>query len=63
MEFWSQLGEDTPDIGKMEMVGTRAINSIHEVSERWKKLMKVAPGHQKSSRLYGRYLMEILNDD
>jgi hypothetical protein len=45
MEFWSQLGEDTPDIGKLEVLGTRTINSIRDVQEKWNKLMKVAPNH------------------
>lgn len=63
MEFWSQLGEDTPDISKLEEAGTRTITGITDVELKWTKLNKVAPNHLKSLRLYARYVVEILNDE
>jgi hypothetical protein len=36
---------------------------IDEVEEKWAKLQKVSPFHKSSTLLYGRYMIEILNDD
>lgn len=63
MEFWSQLGEDTPDLGKLELVGKRVINSINDVEEIWNKLQKISPNNLTSLRIYGKYVLEILNDE
>lgn len=41
----------------------RAISSIEDVDDKWIKLKKVSPNHQKSHRLYGRFMIEILNDE
>ena len=57
------MGEDIPDLGKLGQLGTKSIIGIDEVEVKWAKLQKVSPYHKSSTLLYGRYLMEILNDD
>ncbi|EGR33913.1 PAS domain S-box family protein [Ichthyophthirius multifiliis] len=62
MDFWSQLGEDSPDLGKMNEIGFKISASIQQVEEQWNKMKKITNGIPKAMRLYGKYMIEILND-
>lgn len=62
MEFWSQLSEDNPDLSKLNDGGSKINSSVQNVEENWIKLMKINPNNAKAMRLYGKYLIEIIND-
>jgi len=62
MEFWSQLSEDNPDLGKLNEIGSKINSSVHNVEEHWNKLQKINQHNTKAMRLYGKFLIEIIND-
>ena len=62
MEFWSQLSEDTPDLSKLNEIGSKINSTTDQVDEFWMKLRKISFNLPKAMRLYAKYLMEILND-
>jgi len=62
MEFWSQLSEDNPDLAKLSDIGSKINSSVQYVEDNWFKLLKVNANNAKSMRLYGKYLIEIIND-
>ena len=62
MEFWSQLSEDNPDLSKLNDIGSKINSSVHNVEEHWNKLLKINQSNAKAMRLYGKFLIEIIND-
>ena len=62
MEFWSQLSEDNPDLNKLNDFGVKIHNSVTSVEDHWAKLQKISPNMPKAMKLYGKFLMEIIND-
>jgi len=62
MEFWSQLSEDNPDLAKLNDIGSKINSSVHNVEEHWNKLLKINANNAKAMRLYGKFLIEIIND-
>ncbi|CAD8111372.1 unnamed protein product [Paramecium sonneborni] len=63
IEFWSQLSEDTPDLGKLYDVGTRMMYIDKMLEDSWKRIIKmnldVPPNLMM---IYSRYLVDILYD-
>jgi PAS domain S-box-containing protein len=62
MEFWSQLSEDNPDLAKLNDIGSKINTSVAHVEEHWIKLQKINTNMPKAMRLYGKFLIEIIND-
>mmetsp|Transcript_18943 Transcript_18943/g.16338 ORF Transcript_18943/g.16338 Transcript_18943/m.16338 type:complete len:244 (+) Transcript_18943:1339-2070(+) len=62
MEFWSQLSEENPDLGKLNDIGSKINSSIQNVEEHWNKLQKINQHNTRAIRLYGKFVIEILND-
>ncbi|EAS07526.3 PAS domain S-box protein (macronuclear) [Tetrahymena thermophila SB210] len=62
MDFWSQLGEDSPDLGKLNEIGVRISLAIQQVEEQWNRLKKMSNNIPKAMRLFGKYNLEVLND-
>jgi len=63
MEFWLELSEPEPDLGKLDSTGVKINATILLVQERWKKVQKVNPNVPKALKIYSDYLIEILNDN
>ncbi|EGR34809.1 PAS domain S-box family protein, putative [Ichthyophthirius multifiliis] len=62
LEFWSQLSEDAPDLGKLSEIGYK-INIINQLAEeQWKKLQQNDSFIPSMMRLYAKFMIEILND-
>ena len=62
MEFWSQLSEDNPDLGKLNDIGSKINSSVAHVEEHWNKLLKINNNMPKAMRMYGKFLIEIINN-
>ncbi|CAD8203560.1 unnamed protein product [Paramecium pentaurelia] len=62
MDFWSQLQEDSPDLGKMNDIGAKINLSITQVEELWNKMQKMTQNLPKAMRLYGKFIIEVLQD-
>jgi len=63
MEFWTQLCEDVPDLGKLNENGVHIFASIQEVEENWNRLKKIAGSSiSKPMRIYAKYLLDVLNN-
>jgi len=62
LEFWSQLAEDNPDLAKLNDIGSKINTAIHHVDETWGRIQKINENSQKALRLYGKFLLEVIND-
>jgi len=62
LEFWSQLAEDNPDLAKLNDIGSKINTSVHNVEETWNRIQKINENSQKALRLYGKFLLEVIND-
>jgi len=62
MEFWNELQQRRPDLAKLSKTGSRINETITDIEEHWTKLQKINPNNPKALRMYGDFLIEILND-
>ena len=63
MEFWSQLSEDVPDLGKLNEIGIHIFSSMTEVDENWNRLKKIGGNSiSKPMRIYAKYLLDVLSN-
>ncbi|CAK82689.1 unnamed protein product (macronuclear) [Paramecium tetraurelia] len=62
MDFWSQLQEDSPDLGKMNNIGAKINLAITQVEELWNKMQMMTSNLPKAMRLYGKFIIEVLQD-
>ncbi|CAD8075781.1 unnamed protein product [Paramecium primaurelia] len=62
MDFWSQLQEDSPDLGKMNNIGAKINLAIIQVEELWNKMQKMTQNLPKAMRLYAKFIQEVLQD-
>ncbi|CAD8209105.1 unnamed protein product [Paramecium pentaurelia] len=62
MDFWSQLQEDSPDLGKMNEIGSKINQAIIQVEELWNKMQKMTQNLPKAMRLYAKFIIEVLQD-
>lgn len=62
MDFWQQLSEDIPDLGKLNEIGMQIFSSIQEVDENWSRLKKIGGNSiSKPMRIYAKYLLDVRN--
>lgn len=63
MEFWAQLCEDLPDLGKLHEIGVHIFGSCQEVEENWNRLKKIGGNSiSKPMRIYAKYQLDVLNN-
>ncbi len=62
MEFWLEVLEAEPDLGKLDNTGSKIHSSIVLVEDYWAKLLKVNSNAPKALKMYADFLIEILND-
>ncbi|CAD8125807.1 unnamed protein product [Paramecium sonneborni] len=62
MDFWSQLQEDSPDLGKMNEIGSKINLAILQVEDLWNKMQKLTQNLPKAMRLYAKFIIEVLQD-
>ena len=63
MEFWLEVLEAEPDLGKLDNTGTKIHAAIAAVEECWEKLQKISQNAPKALKIYADFLREILNDE
>ena len=49
-------------MAKLNDIGSKINISVAQVDEHWNKLQKISANMPKAIRLYGRFLIEIIND-
>jgi PAS domain S-box-containing protein len=62
-EFWKELTEDSPDIKKLESLGSSITRIVEDSKKQFDALNEINPNHQKCLELYGKFLKEVVNDD
>ncbi len=62
MEFWLEVLEPEPDLGKLDKTGSKIHGAIVQVEDYWAKLIKVNSNAPKALKIYADFLIEILND-
>lgn len=63
MEFWSQLSEDVPDLGKLNEIGVNIFSNNQDVDENWQRLEKIGGNSiSKPMRIYAKYLLDVRNN-
>ena len=63
LEFWRELLEESPDIQKLQLHGSKITNNVEITTEQFKKLNEINPNHLKCLHIYGNFLKDIVNDD
>ncbi|CAD8162073.1 unnamed protein product [Paramecium octaurelia] len=62
MDFWSQLQEESPDLGKMNEIGSKINLVILQVEDLWNRMQKMTQNLPKAMRLYAKFIIEVLQD-
>ena len=63
LHFWRELLEESPDIQKLQLLGSKITNNVEITTEQFKKLSEMNPNHIKCLTIYGNFLKDIVNDD
>ncbi|CAD8098653.1 unnamed protein product [Paramecium primaurelia] len=63
IDFWAQLQEEIPDIGRINYLGFKILDSINLVQEQWNRLKRLNQKASKLNRLMGKYYSQVLNDE
>lgn len=63
LDFWCELLEISPDIHKLQSLGSRITNQVELSSGQFRKLNEMNPNHIKCLTIYGNFLKDIVNDD
>lgn len=63
LDFWRELLEETPDIQKLQSLGSKITNTVEFTRDQFKKLMDMNPNHIKCLEIYGNFLKEVVNDE
>ncbi|CAD8110362.1 unnamed protein product [Paramecium sonneborni] len=63
IDFWAQLQEEIPDIGRINNLGFKILDSVNLVQEQWNRLKRLNQKASKLNRLMGKYYSQILNDE
>ena len=61
-EFWNELLKKKPSLTKMNNSGIKINFTIKNVKENWNKLIKINNNIPSVFKLYGQFLLNILND-
>ncbi|CAD8074133.1 unnamed protein product [Paramecium primaurelia] len=62
MDFWSQLQEDYPDLGKLNQIGLNIHNLMNEIDMIWNRLQKTKQNTQKSLKMYSKFMIDVVQD-
>ncbi|CAD8137448.1 unnamed protein product [Paramecium pentaurelia] len=63
LEYWRELQEESPDIGKLQQLGASITSSIDETEQLYDKLIKINSIHLKTLEIYGNFLTHVVNND
>ncbi|CAD8076309.1 unnamed protein product [Paramecium primaurelia] len=63
IDFWAQLQEEIPDIGRINNLGFKILDSVNLVQEQWNRLKRLNQKASKLNRLMGKYYSQIMNDE
>ncbi|CAD8180493.1 unnamed protein product [Paramecium octaurelia] len=63
IDFWAQLQEEIPDIGRIKILGFKILDSVNLVQEQWNRLRRLNQKASKLNRLMGKYYSQVLNDE
>jgi PAS domain S-box-containing protein len=63
LDFWRELLEDSPDIQKLQSLGSKITNHVEITTEQFKKLTEMNANHIRCLQIYGNFLKDIVNDD
>ena len=59
LEFWSQLSEDIPDLGKLFEIGNRITNTDNSLDEDWQRLTRMNILLPSLYRLFAGYFLDF----
>ena len=63
LEFWRELLEETPDIQKLQILGSKITSIVEETNQFYKRLNESNQNHLRCLEIYGNFLKEIVNDE
>ena len=62
IDFWNSFVQDDINIGKIRSLGFKINELIKGIFETWKYMQALNPNDKESLRLYGQFLIDILNE-
>ncbi|KAL4464830.1 hypothetical protein ABPG74_011391 [Tetrahymena malaccensis] len=63
LEFWRELLEESPDIEKLQIVGSRITNTIEDAKTCFNNLCSIRQNNIRSLLIYGNFIKEVVNDE
>jgi len=61
-QLWSLLGEESPDLSKVQKAGFQILHYIDNITKLWQKMQQIATNIPKSLKLYANFNIFVLND-
>ncbi|KAL4506973.1 hypothetical protein ABPG72_001394 [Tetrahymena utriculariae] len=62
IEFWSQLSEDNPDLGKLSELGFKITIANQNAEDQWNRLDRINTYIPSLMRIYAKFLSDIIHD-
>lgn len=59
LEFWRELLEESPDIEKLQIVGSRITNTIEDAKHSFKSLSLIRQNNIRSLLIFGNFMKEV----
>jgi len=63
LEFWGKLLDESPDISKIILLGSKITNTVALVTKTFSSLQEINPNHIACLEIYGNFLKEVVHDD
>jgi PAS domain S-box-containing protein len=63
LDFWRELLENTPEIQKLQTLGSMITRSVEETNKHFKILTTINPNQVKMLKTFGNFLKDIVNDE
>lgn len=63
LEYWRELQEENPDVGKLQQLGSFITLSIDDSENLYERLLRINNNHLKTLEIFGNFLMHVVNND
>ncbi|EGR33143.1 PAS domain S-box family protein [Ichthyophthirius multifiliis] len=61
-EFWAELKEENPALSKLNIIGSRISQTVHEARSHYNDIQKINPRVFQTIKVFGKFLINVLND-
>lgn len=62
-DFWTELKEDQPDLGKLMYLGAKISFATTEAKDNYFRMQKINPNVPQTIRVFATFMINVLNDN